>query len=112
MRSRYAAFALQLPAYLLDSWHSDTRPEQVELEPNWEWRRLIIESTTAGGPFDDTGVVTFTAIARTPDGRFVQRERSRFVREARRAHGDTNHAPLAAGARPRWVYLDGETLAG
>lgn len=83
MRSRYSAFALCLGDYLLRSWHSSTRPAAAELELDSDviWKRLLIEQTEAGGPFDAEGYVTFTAIARTPEGRFEQRERSRFLRE-------------------------------
>ncbi len=91
MRSRYSAFALGLERYLLDSWHPSTRPAAMDLDPEVTWRRLLIEGTEAGGPFDREGFVTFTAIARTPAGRFEQRERSRFLRDP----GD------------RWRYVDG-----
>ena len=117
MRSRYSAFVLGKAEYLFDTWHSSTRPDDLELDPNWEWRRLVIEATTAGGPFDDEGTVTFTAIARTPEGRVSQRERSRFVRESRSGWGA---AAGEGGARvggaavtgSRWVYLDGDQLEG
>lgn len=92
MRSRYSAFVLGLDDYLLNSWHSSTRPKEMDLDPETRWLRLIVEDTTAGGPFDTEGTVTFTAIGREPDGRFEQHERSRFVRES-----------------GRWVYLDGST---
>ena len=91
MRSRYSAFALGRSDYLLDSWHPSTRPAHLELDPDTRWLRLIIEETGDGGPFDSRGTVTFTAIGRTPEGRFEQRERSRFLREA-----------------GRWRYVDGE----
>lgn len=94
MRSRYSAFALRLGDYLLTSWHPSTRPNSLSLEDDIVWRRLLIESTEAGGPFDSEGRVTFTAIARTPEGRLEQRERSRFMREGR-----------------HWRYLDGEAPA-
>lgn len=84
MRSRYTAFALGLTAYLRDSWHASTRPAQLELDPDIRWLRLIIEDSTAGGPFDQIGTVTFTAIGRSPEGRFEQHECSRFVHEAGR----------------------------
>ncbi len=93
MRSRYSAFALGLDNYLLLSWHSSTRPAaaEFELDRDVAWKRLLVEQTEAGGPFDDEGYVTFTAIARTPEGRFEQRERSRFLRE-----------------NGCWRYVDGE----
>ncbi|MHA3685294.1 YchJ family protein [Leucobacter sp. HY1908] len=92
MRSRYTAFALGLVDYLERSWHETTRPEELEIDPDVVWRRLLIERVEAGSPFDREGFVTFTAIGRGPEGRFEQRERSRFVRDT-------------AG---RWVYVDGE----
>ncbi len=94
MRSRYSAFALELAPYLLTTWHPSTRPASLELDGTVTWRRLLVESSDAGGPFDATGFVTFTAIARTPSGRLEQRERSRFVRET-----------------GRWYYIDGVELS-
>lgn len=91
MRSRYAAFALGLVGYLRRSWDESTRPEGLEIDSDVTWRRLLIEHTEAGSPFDQEGFVTFTAIGRTLEGRFEQRERSRFARDA----------------DGRWVYVDG-----
>ena len=92
MRSRYAAFVTLNEPYLLQTWHKSTRPASMDLDESIEWKRLFISDTTAGGEYDTEGFVVFTAIARTEDGRFEQRERSRFVRDG-------------AG---RWVYIDGE----
>ena len=100
MRSRYSAFALGLAEYLLESWDASTRPASLELDPDLVWRRLLVESTSAGGPFDQEGWVTCTAIARGRSGRVMQRERSRFVR-----------VPASAGGDDRWRYADGEELA-
>ena len=93
MRSRFSAFALGLAAYLVESWDPATRPDSLELDDTVEWRRLFISDTSRGGPGDAEGFVTFTAIGRGPEGRFEQRERSRFLR---------------AGAG--WRYVDGEEL--
>ncbi|MBK0418955.1 zinc chelation protein SecC [Leucobacter sp. CSA1] len=93
MRSRYSAFAVGDAAYLLRTWHPSTRPASLELDDGLEWKRLLVEACEAGGPFDATGRVTFTAIAREGGSRLVQRERSRFAREG--------------GA---WFYVDGTTL--
>lgn len=90
MRSRYSAFALGNSEYLLHSWHSSTRPAELELDADTQWLRLTVEASTAGGPFDREGTVTFTAIGRERGQRFELHEHSRFVREN--------------GA---WVYLDG-----
>lgn len=94
MRSRYTAFVLGLLSYLEASWDASTRPPDLEIDPEVTWRRLLIERVEAGSPFDYEGFVTFTAVGRSPAGRFEQRERSRFVRDG-------------AG---RWVYVDGEAV--
>ena len=59
------------------------------------WVRCIalkILATEAGGPSDQTGVVTFHAKLLINGKRMLHWEKSRFVRE-----------------QDRWVYLDGET---
>ena len=93
MRSRYSAFAIGDAAYLLASWDAATRPDTLELDDDATWKRLFIEHSEGGGPFETEGFVTFTAIARGPEGRIELRERSRFAR---------------SGAERRWVYVDGE----
>jgi SEC-C motif-containing protein len=94
MRSRYSAYSIGLPDYLLRSWHSTTRPRTLELDADIRWRRLDIVATSDGGLFDSEGVVEFEAHFVRGEGasreRGVQAERSRFVREG-----------------GRWVYLDG-----
>lgn len=91
MRSRYSAFAVGNRRYLLDTWHPSTRPADLELDADLQWRRLDIVATSAGGPLDDRGVVRFRAHYRSGSGRGVQEETSRFVR--------------INGA---WLYVDGE----
>lgn len=93
MRSRFSAFALGLPDYLLSSWHRSSRPGSLDIDGGLTWQRLFIESVVDGGPFHETGEVTFTAIARGEEGRIVMREQSRFVRES-----------------TRWYYVDGVQL--
>ncbi|AXJ09168.1 YchJ family protein [Arthrobacter sp. PM3] len=90
MRSRYSAFVVGDAGYLLRTWHPDTRPADLELDPGMQWRRLDILSTSRGGPLDNEGVVEFAAHYRHDGGRGLQREASRFVREGR-----------------RWYYVDG-----
>lgn len=90
MRSRFSAFAVGDPAYLLHSWHPSTRPRELQLDPRTRWTRLDIVATAQGGPFDSDGTVTFEAFYRDDTGSGSIRERSRFVREDR-----------------RWFYLDG-----
>ncbi|MBN0040600.1 YchJ family protein [Cellulosimicrobium cellulans] len=93
MRSRYSAFAVGDADYLRATWHPSTRPADLELDDDVEWRRLDVVHTEAGGPFDTTGVVEFVAHHRSrahPADRGRLHEVSRFVRE-----GD------------RWSYVDG-----
>jgi SEC-C motif-containing protein len=94
MRSRYSAFAMGDPAYLLRSWHPSTRPATVDLDPGQRWERLEIVTTTGGGLFHTDGTVEFRAHYRTPDDRHgVMHEVSRFVRE-----------------EGQWLYVDGRQI--
>lgn len=95
MRSRYTAFAIGDAAYLLRTWHPSTRPKSLELDPALTWKRLLVESSTGGALGADRGTVTFTAIARDAEGRHLQREHSRFLRE-----------------QGSWFYVDGDALDG
>ncbi len=93
MRSRYSAFVVLEPLYLLRTWHSSTRPASMDLDPDLQWRRLDILGTSNGGPLDSSGTVEFAAHYRSDGERGVQRELSRFVREGK-----------------RWYYVDGDVL--
>ena len=96
MRSRFEAFASSDAAWLLRTWHSSTRPAEVDLDDNPRWRRLQIVDVVAGGPDDDTGIVEFRATYLEAGGGIgLLHERSRFVREG-----------------GRWFYVDGEVRAG
>lgn len=61
MRSRFSAFAVEDGAYLLRSWHPETRPPRVDFDAGQRWRRLEILATTGGTAFHTTGTVTFRA---------------------------------------------------
>ena len=89
MRSRYSAFVVRDAGYLLRTWHPDTRPASLELDPDQQWRRLDIISTGRGGPLDTEGTVEFKAHFRHNGERGVHHETSRFRRVSR-----------------RWYYLD------
>ncbi|WP_439651067.1 YchJ family protein [Nocardia panacis] len=91
MRSRYTAFAVLDAEYLRRTWHSSTRPAEVDFDPELRWLFLEIVRTERGGPFDDTGIVEFRAHYRTASGRDTLHETSSFGKES--------------GA---WVYLDGK----
>lgn len=90
MRSRYTAFVVGDADYLLRSWHARTRPPRLELDPEQRWLFLDVQRTERGGPFDDDGIVEFTAHYRDGTGRGALHEVSRFRKEE--------------GA---WRYLDG-----
>lgn len=84
MRSRYSAFVVQDPDYLLRTWYPGTRPAELELDSEIQWRRLDIVSTRRGGPLDSEGVVEFKAYFRQAGERGVHHETSRFLRTDRR----------------------------
>jgi SEC-C motif-containing protein len=90
MRSRYSAYVLGDEAYLLATWHPDTRPASLDLtqEPPVKWLGLAIKRHEDSG--NDQAVVEF--VARYKVGGRAQRmhEISRFVRE-----------------QGRWWYVDG-----
>ncbi|WP_045731772.1 YchJ family protein [Pseudarthrobacter chlorophenolicus] len=91
MRSRYTAFVLLDRGYLLRTWHPDTAPRDLQLDPEMQWRRLDIAATGGGGPFDTEGTVEFKAHFRHTGERGVLHETSRFVR-----------------SEGRWLYVDGD----
>ena len=91
MRSRFTAFRDGDAAWLLASWHPDTRPAQLDLADGPRWRGLQIVDTVAGGVDDAEGIVEFRATYRDGDELGVLHERSRFSR-----------------VDGRWRYLDGD----
>ncbi len=88
MRSRYSAFVVGDTKYLLRTWAEENRPEDLELDEDIEWQRLVVLGHTGGGPFDTVGTVEFEAWYRHQGAREVQREDSVFQRE-----------------QGRWVYV-------
>ena len=94
MRSRYTAFVLRKTDYLRYSWHPDTCPDDIQLDPKTRWLGLKIINIIAGGVSDSTGEVEFVARSKI-DGRASRlHEISRFTRE----HG-------------RWLYVDGDLVS-
>ncbi|KHL12042.1 SEC-C motif-containing protein [Mumia flava] len=92
MRSRYAAYALDLTDYVFRTWHPRTRPDDVTPAPGLTWERLeIVEAETDPGA--EVGVVEFRAHHRAGGAVGVMHERSRFERRA-----------------GRWVYVGGDLL--
>jgi SEC-C motif-containing protein len=92
MRSRYSAYVFKDAAYLLASWHPQTRPEQVPLDDapgqRTQWLGLSVKHHTVTG--QDTAEVAFVARYRAGGGSAVKMtEHSRFQR-----------------IDGRWYYLD------
>ena len=91
MRSRYTAFVLQLEDYLINTWHSKTRPAALNLaeDPSIKWLGLQIkhaENTT-----ETTATVEFIA-------------RYKVAGKATRLH----ETSLFERIDGRWYYLSGE----
>ncbi len=80
MRSRYSAFAVGDPGYLLRTWAPDQRPRVVDLDPQVRWTGLDVLATTGGGPFHTEGTVEFCAHYVRGRELGEQREHSHFVR--------------------------------
>lgn len=79
MRSRYSAFVLDLPDYLLATWHPSTCPVRLEPDGVTTWKRLeVIESGEEG----ERGWVHFRATFREGRRWSMLEEVSRFVSEA------------------------------
>ncbi|MFP5419245.1 MAG: YchJ family protein [Gammaproteobacteria bacterium] len=91
MRSRYSAFVLGREAYLLATWHPDTRPAQLQLDdaPSPQWLGLTIRSHACQD--DAHATVEFVARYKRNGRAFKLHETSRFARLA-----------------GRWLYVDGE----
>lgn len=90
MRSRYSAFVLGLPDYLLATWHPSTRPEQLDaFEPGLKWLGLDVKRST----LDDAthGSVEFVARSKLGGRAHRLHELSRFVLEG-----------------GRWYYIDAD----
>ena len=90
MRSRYVAYVTRNEPYLLQTWHSSTRPDSIDFSDEVDWHGLTVEGTVGGAGLDSTGAVEFRARFRRGDAHLELHELSRFVRES-----------------GRWFYLDG-----
>jgi SEC-C motif domain protein len=93
MRSRYTAFAVGAPDHLLATWHPDTRPPSLRLDPGLRWTGLEVLATSGGSLLMAEGIVEFRAHYEDRRGPGSQHERSRFLRED-----------------GQWRYLDGISL--
>ncbi len=83
MRSRYTAYTMEDEVYLLDSWHTSTRPSVLfcESERPVKWVELSIVTAIEPWPSDLTATVEFTAHYKVMGKLEHMHERSKFVRE-------------------------------
>lgn len=93
VRSRYTAYTLRNEAYLLATWHRDTRPAALDLQAGstqkWLELKILRHATDASDP--TRAVVEFVARYKVNGRASRLHEISRFVFE-----------------NGRWLYLDGE----
>ena len=95
MRSRYCAYVCRDVAYLLATWHPETRPQTLELRSQRiRWLGLEILGTSHGEDHATQGEVWFCARYRQDLARHELRERSQFIR-----------------IDGRWFYVDGQVEA-
>ncbi|HEC18066.1 MAG TPA: hypothetical protein ENI97_01840 [Gammaproteobacteria bacterium] len=93
MRSRYTAYTRMDDAYLLATWHPDTRPNTQHPSDdgdNTVWTGLSVLRTEAGQPGDKTGVVEFIASCTVGTKPFNLHEISEFIHDGE-----------------RWYYVEG-----
>ena len=88
MRSRYSAYVLGDKAYLLATWHPDTRPASLELDPPVKWLGLAVKRHEIMA--DEAALVEFVARYKIAGRAHRLHEISRFLR-----------------VDGRWMYLDG-----
>jgi len=90
MRSRYSAFVLGFRDYLLATWHTSTRPADLEPDPP-EMKWLGLDVKRAIQQDSDHATVEFVARSKLAGRAHRLHEVSRFVRE-----------------EGRWYYVDGD----
>lgn len=90
MRSRYTAYVCGASAYLLETWHASTRPDNVNLDEPNKWLGLEVLRCESGGPEDEKGTVEFRASYAAGRGVEQLHEVSVFTRE-----------------NGKWYYLEG-----
>ena len=79
MRARFSAYCIDNLEFIRQSWHSSTRPEQVEPnETGFVWTRLEIIDTADN---DEQAEVEFIASYSLNNNKGTLHERSQFARE-------------------------------
>jgi SEC-C motif domain protein len=90
MRSRYSAYVLGLHSYVQDTWHTSTRPTDLQpFDPAVQWLGLQVRRHVVLGATHAT--VEFVARNKLAGRATRLHETSRFVREG-----------------GRWFYVDGD----
>lgn len=85
MRSRFSGFVLGLTDYVNQTWHPDTCPKDLELQPDSQWKKLDIVDSSEN-------TVHFCAYLQNEDKQFeCLEENSRFEQ-----------------INGRWVYVEGD----
>lgn len=95
MRSRYSAYVLNLADYLRDTWHPNTRPNDLNQESlqGIKWIKLTIVSTQTLDANHAT--VTFKATFK------IGQQKNQTLHETSRFVLENN----------QWFYVDGDILA-
>ncbi|WP_254258503.1 YchJ family protein [Methylovorus sp. MM2] len=92
MRSRYSAYVLGLEAYLLRTWHADTRPASLDLTNDAKTTRWIGLKVKCHEVLDSsTAIVEFIASYKLNGKAHKLHEISRFIKQ-----------------NEQWLYIDGE----
>jgi len=91
MRSRYSAYTLGRPDYILKSWHVSTRPVSLDLDTSVKWLGLKVLNRCAEK--NDIAYVEFVARFNNNGVAGQMHERSRFMLEGE-----------------QWLYVDGQQI--
>lgn len=93
MRSRYVAYTQRREAYLLATWHAETRPASLDFgqDPPQKWLGLEVLRHQPDTPGAGRAIVEFVARYKVGGRAHRLHEISRFVEEG-----------------GRWYYVDGE----
>ncbi|QCU90123.1 YchJ family protein [Thiomicrorhabdus sediminis] len=92
MRSRFCAFVLKNESYLLKTWCTANRPDNIDFDSSINWQKLVINGRKKGRRKDKEGWVTFIAHYQAGEQSGYLHEKSYFVRDSEQ----------------HWCYQDGE----
>jgi len=93
MRSRYTAYTLNNDSYILDTWHSSTRPASLSDENNLPVKWVALKVINSSKPIENetTGTVEFIARCKINGKADKMHEVSEFIKE-----------------KGKWYYLQGK----